>query len=231
MDSPAHLLNLPRELRDRIYALLHHRIDFNWVRNGGIARRGHAGEVQVVEPVPIRLAICPLPHVFRIHPRIYEEYQEVYANKLTALINPPLKSRYSTDFQPLPDASARDNAVLARLRHVNLFVTLHVRSTGRSLDWEDQLGLFNALASEAPKLLTLRVAVRQQYNLHYGPNVDHWSLEKHLLPAAVRLYSTEEFLPRMPELLDNMVMVYFARTHCTPGTNIIYRFNEEKDTM
>ncbi|KAF2821434.1 hypothetical protein CC86DRAFT_448886 [Ophiobolus disseminans] len=209
MDSPAHLLNLPRELRDRIYGYLDHRIDFNWDRDCIIAPRGTEGDVQLVEPVPIRLENCPLAHVFRIHPRIYHEYQEMYETGLTALIDPSLHTLGPPRFQPLRNSTARSNAVLIRIRHVSLFLTIHAQTTSSSLDWEDQLGLLRALKSKAPQLLTLRVAVRQQYHLSSGPTVSDKNLEKVLFSATERLNAARiiRFLPQMPDAFGDMFMV------------------------
>jgi hypothetical protein len=209
MDRPAHILNLPRELRDRIYAHLHHQIDLNWDRDNIIAPRGREGDVQLIEPVPIRLQRCPLPHVFRIHPRIKEEYQDTYVNTLTALIDPSFHILGPAHFRANRDSSARSRAVLARLRHVSLFIKLHARSTSSSLDWADQMDLFRAITSKAPQLLTLRVAVRQQCHLPTGPTVNDKDLEQVLIPAAVRRHAAceLEFLPQMPHAFGTLQMV------------------------
>jgi len=209
METQAHLLNLPRELRNRIYSNLTHRIDFNWDRDNIIAPRGTEGDVQLIEPVPIRLQNCPLPHVLRIHPRIYDEYHETYVEGLTAIIDPTLHVLSAARFRPLPDSSARNNAVLARLRHISLFLKLHARSTSNSLDWADQLDLLRAITSKAPELLTLRVAVRQQYHLTTGPTVNDKDLDNVLVPAAKRLIAApdHDFIPRLPDAFGDMPMV------------------------
>lgn len=202
------LLTLPREIRNRVYYHLTRTLDFDWNRDDVVTLRGALGDVQIVEPVPIRLRRAPIPHVFLIHPRINDEYREECMDNLEAIIDPTLH----TLEWPLFDAHSRSNvisdAVISRLRHVTIFLKLHARTTSHSLDWQNQLNLLRALTIKAPNLKTLRVALRQQYHLD-SPTFNDGEVLSVLRPAAKRLQNAQstQFLPAVPTKLDSMSLV------------------------
>jgi hypothetical protein len=202
----AHLLGLPRELRDRIYSFLTQQIDFNWDRDKVFAPRGLEGDIQLVEPVPLRLINSPIAHVFRIHPQIHAEYEEATLTSLEAIIDPALHTTEASHFRPRPDWITHVNTALAHVRHFTVFLKIHARSTSQSLDWEDQLGLLDDVAAKASGLSSLRVAVHQQYHLN-APTISDEELDSILIPATTRLNCPREFLPRMPLALANMSLV------------------------
>lgn len=202
------LLTLPREIRNRIYHHLSRKLDFDWDRDDVVTLRGALGDVQIVEPVPVRLRRCPLPHVFLIHPRIRDEYREECMANLEAIIDPTLH----TLEWPLFDAHSRSNVisdpVISRLRHITIFLKLHARTTSESLDWQNQLNLLRAVTIKAPSLKTLRVAIRQQYHLE-SPTFNDVEVLSVLIPAAKRLQDAQstQFLPAVPTKLDGMSLV------------------------
>jgi hypothetical protein len=206
--SPPDLLALPRELRDRVYGYLTRQIDFDWNRGDILTLRGSLGDVQIIEPVPVRLINCPLPHVFRIHSRIYEEYRELCMKGLEAIIDPSLHTLEKPLFDPMPESDARAEAALGHLRHLTIFLKLHARTTSKNLDWQNQLNLLQAVTAKAPNLATLRVAVRQQYHLN-SPTFDDPDVPSVLVPASKRLKDAETtpFLPDVPTSLGSMSMV------------------------
>ncbi|OAF98917.1 uncharacterized protein CC84DRAFT_1264492 [Paraphaeosphaeria sporulosa] len=204
MSSSARLLLLPRELRNRIYTYLTHPLDFTWHR--GIQHTPPTARPST--PVPVRIPACPLAYVFLIHPLITAEYKESCLPHLEAVLNPP-------GFHALEDLveGGRDVKVLQRVRHVTLFVQLHARSTGASLDWGDQLQLLGDVVTYmggAGGLKTLRVAVRQHF-LGVGPTVGEAELDG-ILEGVVALRGAaggedEGFLPEMPGRVGGLGMV------------------------
>lgn len=161
-----------------------------------------------MEPVPIRLLRCPLPHVFLIHPRIRDEYREECLENLEAVIDPSLHTRDWPPFDSYPKSRVKGDSVVSRLRHVTVFVKLHARTTSQNLDWQNQLNLLSALTIKAPQLKTLRVAVRQQYHLG-SPTFNDGEVLSVLRPAARRLQDADsvQFLPVLPTTLDSMSLV------------------------
>lgn len=201
-------LTLPREIRNRIYSFLTRQLDFDWDRDDVVTLRGALGDVQIVEPVPVRLRKCPLPHVFLIHPRIREEYQEECVENLEAVIDPTLHTLEWPLFNAHPRSNVISDAVLCQLQHVTIFLKLHARTTSQSLDWQNQLNLLRAVAIKAPRLKTLRVAVRQQYHQD-SPTFSDEEFLSVLIPAAKRLQDAQstQFLPTVPTTLDTMSLV------------------------
>lgn len=201
-------LALPREIRNRIYTYLTRQLDFDWDRDNIITLRGALGDVQIVEPVPVRLYKCPLPQVFLIHPRIREEYHEECMKNLEAIIDPSLHTLEKPLFDAHPQSSAISDAVLSHLRHITIYLRLYVRSTSTSLDWQNQLNLLRAVTIKAPRLATIRVAVRQQYHLE-SPTFDDIDVPAVLIPAAKRLHDapSTQFLPELPTTLGNLSLV------------------------
>lgn len=207
--STPHFLTLPRELRNRVYSYLTRQLDFDWNR-GDVSKPGSSlGDVQITEPVPVRLINCPLPHVFRIHPQITEEYREVCITLLEAIINFSLHALEKLLFDPQPESDAMDNAALSQLRHITIFVKLHARTTSENLDWKNQLDLLQAVISKAPKLATLRLALQQQYYLAPSPVFNDQGVPSVLVPADSRLQNAQSspFLPEVPLSLGDMSLV------------------------
>ncbi|KAH8702906.1 hypothetical protein GQ44DRAFT_778352 [Phaeosphaeriaceae sp. PMI808] len=209
--SSPNLLSLPRELRDCIYSYLTKEVDFNWERDNIIAPRGNEGNVKPIDPVPVRLLNCPLPQVLYLNTRIHEEYLETCLHSLEAVIDPKLHLEASLRFKPRPCRGHQldlSNDILKRLRHITLFLTLQGRSTQRSLDWEDQLGLLRLITCKAPHLDTLRLAVRQQYRPKISIVPDD-VLDAALTPAAKRLNVTllRRFLPKLPGAIAAMSLI------------------------
>lgn len=198
----AHLLGLPRELRDGIYSFLTHQIDFNWDRDKVSAPFSIDG-VQIIEPVPLRFINSPIAHVFRIHPQIHAEYYEASLLNLEAVVDPALHTTKASHFRPRPDSGASINAALVHVRHFSVFLTIHARTASRNLDWENQLSLLDDITSKASLLSTLRVAVRQQYHF-VAPTIPDEHLDRLLLKATTRLSSSQEFLPKMPLALPRI---------------------------
>jgi hypothetical protein len=202
MSQPqAHLLALPRELRNQIYTHLIHQLDFNWDRDNMIAPRGNEGDVQLVEPVPVRVSKCPMAHVLRIHPQITAEYSDMMLRNLEAVMNPSFQTISAFNFKP-----QGGNGAIPHIRHITIFIKLHARSTAQSLDWGDQLSLLDDVTSKAARLQTLRVAVRQQY-VGNAPTVSDKDLGGVLLPAAFRATLSTEFLPAMPKQIANLSLI------------------------
>ncbi|OAK97341.1 hypothetical protein IQ06DRAFT_281563 [Phaeosphaeriaceae sp. SRC1lsM3a] len=209
MDPPrCTFLEVPREIRNRIYHHLFRQLDFDWDRSDGVTLRGALGDEQIFEPVPVRLRRCPLPHVFRIHPRIREEYYEECVENLEAVIDPTLHTLEWPLFDAHPKSNAISDAVISRVRHVTIFLKLHARTTSMNLDWQNQLNLLRAVATKAPQLKTLRVAIRQQYYLD-SPTFNDGEVPSVLVPTAKRLQDADStpFLPRVPTNLDTMSLV------------------------
>lgn len=190
--SSAHLLLLPRELRDRIYAYLTHPLDFTWHRDNS------PSATRLAAPIPVRFPAYPIPHVFLIHPQITAEYTQTSLSNLAVVLNPG-------GFHPLEDLveGGRDVQVLKRVRHVTLFVQLHARSSGESLDWGDQLALLEDVVRVAPGLATLKVAVRQHF-LGAWPTVGDQELDGVLKAVST---SGEGFLPKIPRQLGGLALV------------------------
>ncbi|KAH7408737.1 hypothetical protein DE146DRAFT_647076 [Phaeosphaeria sp. MPI-PUGE-AT-0046c] len=209
MDAPRPtLLTLPREIRNRIYSYLTHKLDFDWDRDDVVTLRGALGGVQIVEPVPVRLQRCPLPHVFFIHPRICQEYHEECVENLEAVIDPTLHTLEWPLFDAQPKSNVISDAILSRLRHITIFLKLHARTTSTNLDWQNQLNLMRAVAITAPELRTLRVAIRQQYHLE-SPTFNDGDVPAVLVPATKRLQDahSKQFLPAVPATLETMSLV------------------------
>lgn len=207
-DPSAHLLNLPRELRNHIYSYLTRQLDFDWDQDGIIQPRGTQGELQIVEPVPIRLLNSPLPHVFRIHSRMNAEYREYCLARLEAKVDSAVPLRGTAGFKALPHSSARNDATIARIRHLTLFIQLHASSGPYSLDWQDQLRVILAITNKTSHLLTLRVAVRQQFSTR-RPTFPDSLLSDILVPATARIQPdyTTLLMPPMPHAVRHMPMV------------------------
>jgi hypothetical protein len=228
--SSCSLLTLPRELRDRIYSYLTRQVDFDW-EHGDISTLGGADEpVQLVEPVPFRILNCPIVEVLRVHPQIYEEYHTICMNSLEAIIDPSLHTLEKPLFNPHPNSRTLSEAVLARLRHITLFLKLHARTTSQNLDWQNQLNLLHAVATRTPHLLTLKVACRQQYHLE-TPIFHDAVVPRVLIPAAKRLNdaSSTPFLPRVPTSMSGMVMVQRGEGYHI-GYAMMSRPNESSST-
>ncbi|KAF2437452.1 hypothetical protein P171DRAFT_183083 [Karstenula rhodostoma CBS 690.94] len=200
----AHLLLLPRELRDRIYTHLTQTLDFTWHRDNISAPHSNPADIRPAEHVPVRFPASPLPHVFLIHPQITAEYTQTCLSNLEAVLDPALP------FSPQEAWDSKwDVQVLRRVRHVTLFVQLHARSTAQSLDWGDQLALLGDVAAHTPGLATLRVAVRQQF-LGEGPRVPDEQLDGVLKTFSTRKTAALgglEFLPEMPRVVGGLEMV------------------------
>jgi hypothetical protein len=206
--SRPNLLTLPRELRDRVYFYLTHQLDFNWDRSEIFTLRDADGDEQLIEPVPIRVLNCPLTQVLCVHPSIYEEYHTVCMKNLEAIVDPALLMLDKSCFSPHWLSKDSSDAVLARLRHVTLFITLHAKTTSHNLDWQNHLNLLRALTTRADALSTVRIAVRQQYHMD-SPTFDELRMPTVLIPAAERLIDAEShpFLPHMPSTLNDMPLV------------------------
>jgi hypothetical protein len=206
--SRPNFLTLPRELRDRVYSHLTRQLDFNWDGSGVFTLRSADGDEQLMEPVPIRVLNCPLPQVLCVHPRIYEEYNTVCLKNLEAIIDPALHMLEKSCFSPHWLSKDSSDAVLAHLRHVTLFVTLHAKTTFHNLDWQTHLSLLHALTTRAEALSTVRIAVRQQYHMD-SPTFDELQMATVLTPAAKRLIEADShpFLPHMPPTLGDMPLV------------------------
>jgi hypothetical protein len=206
--SPPNLLTLPRELRDRIYSHLTHQIDLSWDYSDISTLIGADGDTQLIEPVHVRVLNYPIPQVLCVHPRIYEEYHAACLNNLEAVINPALYTLEDSRVSPHYMSKDFTGAVLARLRHVTIFETLHAKTTSNNLDWQDHLNLLGALTKTASKLVTVRVALRQQYHAN-SPTFDEVQMPSVLIPAATRLANatSHPFLPAMPPTLNAMPLL------------------------
>jgi hypothetical protein len=206
--SPPNLLTLPRELRDHIYSYLTHQLDFNWHASDILSTRGADGNIQLIEPVSVRLVNCPFPSILCVHPLIYEEYHTACVGNLEAIIDPALQSLRSSQFRLDGKLNELSDAALACLRHVKLFITLHAKTAFHNLDWQQQLNLLHTLIKKADAVVTLRVAVRQQH-LMDSPTFNELQMPSVLIPAAQRLADAEShpFLPNMPLTLDDMQLV------------------------
>jgi hypothetical protein len=206
-NTAPNLLTLPRELRDRIYSYLTHTIAVEWNGFTKDAPRGAEGDEQIVEPLPGRLLSCPYPSVLCIHPRIYEEYNATCAKALEVVFDQSLYMMGPQGSRHIPRMILKDH-VLARLRHVTIFVRLHARTTSQNLDWRQQLHVLRSVAAKAPQLETLRVALRQQY-LSDAPTCQDSEVPAVLVPAAQRFQDakTDPFLPDLPSALSHLSLV------------------------
>jgi hypothetical protein len=207
MSQPqAHLLALPRELRNQIYTHLIHQLDFTWDRDM-TAPRGNEGDYQLVEPVPVRVPQCPMAHVLRIHPQITAEYGDMMLRNLEAVMNPSFQNIHAFNFKPQEGhGNGGSGGVVPHIRHITIFIKLHARSTARSLDWGDQLSLLKDVTEKSERLQTLRLAVRQQY-VGNAPTVLDKDLGGVLLPAVFRASLPTEFLPAMPAQIANLALI------------------------
>jgi hypothetical protein len=235
--STPNLLTLPRELRDRIYSYLTHPLDLNWDYGNLSTLIGTDGGVQIIEPVPIRVLNCPFPQLLCVHPRIYEEYRAACLKNLAAIIDPALHTLDNSRFRPHLTSKDFSNVVLARLRHVTLYITLHAKTTSYNLDWQNQLNLLSALIKKADRLIAVRIAIRQQLHMN-SPTFDESQLPYVLIPASQRLATTSNhpFLPSLPPTLAGMSLsqrgegyhIGYAPTSVSPSTstsNPTYKIN------
>lgn len=234
--SAPSILTLPRELRDQIYSYLTHTIHIKWDGFTKDAPRGTEGEEQLLEPICGQLLNCPIPSVLLIHPRIYQEYHASCGEIFEASFDESLSMKGLPDrrvWKPL------DNSTIARLRHVKIKITLHVRTTFQNLDWQNHLHFLSVLTAEASQLHTLQVGIRQQ---HHGgtPNFFDHQVDAILSSGARRSaddHSTH-FLPEVPITLNGLSLVqrgegyhisstYAKRNYELPqgtdGTNVLLR--------
>jgi hypothetical protein len=241
--STPNLLTLPRELRDRIYSYLTHQLDLNWDYSDLSTLIGADGNVQIIEPVPVRVLDCPFPQLLCVHPRIYEEYHAACLKNLEAIIDPALHTVDKSHFHPHQISKDFSTTVLARLRHVTLFITLHAKTTFHNLDWQNQLNLLSALIKKADRLVSVRIAIRQQLHMS-SPTFDESQLPSVLIPGAQRLAitSTHPFLPSLPLTLAGMSLsqrgegyhIGYAPTSVSPSiptSNPTHKINNRTYTL
>jgi hypothetical protein len=154
-----HLLTLPREIRDMIYAHLHHKISLRVQNEYGV-------ENMVIEKAPVAA-------VLSTHPQLYHEYKDADCFKnLSGVL-------YMTEsFAPRREARLADSIVLSQIRHLDLGEVVYTdakkHSISRKIDSDEAFAQYirHQLVPMLPRLKTLRFRTWYTGDVH----TDHVSM-------------------------------------------------------
>jgi hypothetical protein len=203
--ATAHLLGLPRELRDIIYSHLSRDIVLPWELNKD---EKYAGEC---ERVNVWLYDAPIAHVLRIHPQINAEYKEASCFKKLAaevaidLVVPIQDKTLAGSLTPLEHAVSHVRYATMIFDHVADPATSHGKEHQDTLQ-----SLINSFIDWGTNLLVFKCAI-QQLGLHHWRGATSQTVISHRrlllgfehLPADDR----ENFMPGPPDSLGDLTLL------------------------
>ena len=214
---PAHLLAIPRELRDNIYKYLYHSIRVEW-------RWEYVGSERC-KPSEAQLDNVPLLDVLLIHPQIYHEYYEASLRSLSATIDWCYGIKgLPEEVHPIVPAPGFD-LPFGQLRHVTLLMTNAYYSHNpyyssiRPAIWEKVTLLAEMLHHKASHLATLRIIFCDEVDADRSENeilranypyIDRTGDEKFEL--------IESILATPPESLAGLPLAYRGHGHYLEST-------------
>jgi hypothetical protein len=161
--STAHLLGLPRELRDMIYSHLSRDIVLEWEWKVDTKFQGR------LKRIDICLHVAPIAHVLRIHPQVYAEYKEAACfSKLSATVTINLLA-------PVQDMRTIRVGSLTHVRNALAHVWYATMSFDYMAHPESKRGpkhqeiledMIDDFTSMAPNLSVFRYAIHQRLLIH-----------------------------------------------------------------
>lgn len=191
-----HLLALPRELRDRIYSFLTHRVVLRDAGDIIVCETHEAETPSYLDPDSVALnaikttfTLENAPHldVMLVNSQIYHEYRETCLQKLSAIVRCEVTDKVfekSRAFYP-PPPKMNDNGILALVKSVTIWLYDDTYTEEKELD----MGPFlDALAAKAPFLHTLRLITKLDKGSYDEP---------HKIPF-------DNLLPHLPDLFPLM---------------------------
>jgi hypothetical protein len=156
--SPRHLLNMPREIRNRIYHYLSHEITFNWRWNHW-PLAGNEGISKVCLKDAPRLSVLLTSH------RLYEEYSESEHFKNTAItIDLAGASRNRKDNR----APKFEDQFVCRVTRVDIFVDMGGNKISERQRWMEIFLLGRALVAYSPCLAAVEIRAQNSEELLDG---------------------------------------------------------------
>jgi hypothetical protein len=222
--STAHLLGLPRELRDMIYSHLSRDIVLEWEWKADTKFQGR------LKRIDIRLHNATIAHVLRIHPQVYAEYKEADCfSKLSATVTVDLLA-------PVQDMRTIRVGSLTHVRNS----LAHVWYATMSFDYmaypeskrgprhqeilEDMIDDFTYMA---PNLSVFRYAIHQRLPIHQpGASLRSALTHRDFLHGDVPYppATKDNFLPNPPASLGGLPLLQFGE-----GNKLYYHGQLEKD--
>ena len=212
MASPTpNLLTLPREIRNKIYSHLYQAVTVLWACKGRARSNNHnEDENNLFEMVELQIDNLPLLAVLLTHSRLHAEYlesQPFHNLHITVRLKIPVFSQ-SSRHRMFPSSNdllqKQAEHILARARHVTLFVTAPtLRFYGRSSPWSLIQNFAVALASAVGEsLASFRLALYQRGETCNGGDLS----SKH---SAIQSYAQETILG-VPETLAGLSLACHA---------------------
>lgn len=203
-DNPSpHLLTIPRELRNNIYAYLHYEFSLWWDWSKGQDHpQGH-----IVNQIAVRFHNVPCSSVIRTHSRLCDEYIKAAPTQdLSATIEvcPSIYVTVGGDKDANVDTFAkRVTGTFEHLRKTTIFLT-YIDTISKDYVpgaemWASIERLIKVIKSKAPHLSTIRVAFRH----NSGPELAR-SEQKY------DAFATADFLPGPPDSLVDFPLVQRA---------------------